>query len=398
MSAGMNTDMSEATSRQPVIVHVLDQFEIGGMETVALNVIAGSRERYRHVIVCLRGRGMLAPRAEALGADVHAVDKNAGKDIGAYLRLRRLLRRLNPDLVHTYNIGALDVAFWARLAGVKRVVHAEHGRDVADPQGRNPKYRRLRRLMAPLIRAFVPVSADLERWLIEDVGIARAKVNLIRNGIDIERFRPVVAGQPRGSHELITAGDIVIGSVGRLDAVKAFATLIDAFARLAAELPDQPLRLLLVGDGPERHALAQQAIALGLGDRVVLAGARDDVPQLLQAMDVYVCSSIAEGIALTILEAMGTALPVVATAVGGNPELVVPGDTGTLVPASDATALADALRAFVVSPGTIKTAGQAGRERVCEQFSLDAMTARYCQLYDRVLGSAAPQTAVAPLR
>ncbi|HET7314043.1 glycosyltransferase, partial [Salinisphaera sp.] len=150
---------------RPRVVHVIDRLSVGGMESVALAVIGATVDRYEHVIVGLRERGDLAARAEAMGVPVESIDKRPGKDPAAYVRLRRRLRALAPDIVHSYNIGAIDAAVPARLAGCRHVVHAEHGRDAADPNGSNTKYRWLRRLLAPTISRFVPVSADLARWL-----------------------------------------------------------------------------------------------------------------------------------------------------------------------------------------------------------------------------------------
>lgn len=379
-------DPKTATAR-PVIVHVLDEFGVGGMETVALTVIARTGDRYAHRILCLRGRGARADRAEALGVPVEALGKRPGKDVAAYLRLTRRLRALRPAIVHTYNIGALDVAFWARLAGVRRIVHAEHGRDVSDPQGANPRYRWMRRILAPAISRFVPVSADLERWLVDEVRVGRARTRLIYNGIDTARYAPADAesGIDRAALDLV-ACDVLFGTVGRLDPVKGFDTLIDAFAEACAAEGDRLLGLVIVGDGPARAALEARVAEHGLTDRVRLPGSRDDVEAVLRALDIYVCSSVAEGVALTILEAMASGLPVVATAVGGNPELVAPERTGVLVPSGDASALADALLSLAAAPETRRAYGEAGRARVCEAFSVAAMTDEYIRLYDQLLG------------
>jgi sugar transferase (PEP-CTERM/EpsH1 system associated) len=373
-------------ARKPLILHVLDRFDIGGMEIVALNLITHTRDRYDHRVLCLRDVGRLAGQLQAVGIPVDTIGKQPGKDIGAYLRVWKYLRNLHPDVVHTYNIGAIDVAFWARLAGVGRVVHAEHGRDVSDPNGSNNKYRWLRRILAPAISRFVPVSEDLERWLRKDVGMAADKVELIHNGIDTTRYRPGEAGRQRAERrEFAPEGATLIGSVGRLDAVKAFDTLIAAVAELNRIAPACNPHLVIVGDGPERAALDAQIDALGVAHRVTLAGLRHDIDEILPNLDIYACSSIAEGIALTLLEAMASGLPIVATRVGGNPELVVDGQTGRLVPSGDSQAMAAALRGMAESPDDLKEMGRAARERVCERFSLETMNAGYSDLYARLL-------------
>lgn len=380
--------MNRSSRRIPAIVHILDQLQVGGMETVAVNFIERTAQRYQHCVICLSARGPMADRLEALGVSVRLLGKKPGKDLMAYVRLRNLLRSLHPDIVHTYNIGALDTALSARMAGVRHVVHAEHGRDATDPHGHNRKYRWLRRLLSPAINIFVAVSEDLSEWLAKDVGIPRKKVRLIYNGIDTEQYRPgnrETATLPGG---FVPPGSVVIGSVGRLDPVKGFDVLLQAFARLCASAQAPGPRLMIVGDGPERTALEDLANELGVAPRVWFAGQRDDVPRLLQAMDVYVCSSIAEGIALTIIEAMASGLPVVATRVGGNPELVVPEQTGSLVPASDPDALAQALDFSLAQPELLRAQGSAGRKRAQTHFSVDAMIADYCAVYDGLSGTA----------
>lgn len=380
--------MNRSSRRNPVVVHILDQLHVGGMETVAVNFIERTARRYDHCVICLSAQGPMADRLDALGIPARFLGKKPGKDLMAYVRLRKMLHKMRPDIVHTYNIGAIDTALCARLAGVRHVVHAEHGRDASDPHGRNRKYRWLRRLLSPAINVFVAVSEDLSEWLARDIGIPRNKVRLIYNGVDTEQYRPgnrEAAILPAG---FAPPGSAIIGSVGRLDPVKAYDVLLQAFARVCESAPAPGPRLILVGDGPERVALEARAQELGVASRVWFAGARDDVPRLLPALDVYVCSSIAEGIALTIIEAMASGLPVIATRVGGNPELVVPEQTGSLVPASDPDALAQALELSLAQPELLRAQGSAGRKRAQTHFSIDAMIAGYCTVYDALSGTA----------
>lgn len=383
------------SSTKPRIVHVMDRLSVGGMETVAVNLIEHSRDRYDHSVICLRGwsDGRLLARLSVLNVAIQSLDKRPGKDLLAYVRLCRMLRALHADIVHTYNIGAIDAAVCARVAGVPRVVHAEHGRDARDPNGRNAKYRWLRRALSPLISAFVPVSEDLSRWLAKDIGVSNKKIRLIYNGIDVDRYGQRGDGRSVLPAGFAPSGSMIVGTVGRLDPVKAYDVLLTAFAQLVnsrrerGDVPDP--RLIIVGDGPEHAALQRRIQELEIASFVWLAGERDDVPRLLQAMDVYVCSSIAEGMALTILEAMGSGLPVIATRVGGNPELVLADETGTLVPASDPDALAQELRTALAQPEMLREQGVAGRKRAQAVFSVDAMVAGYCALYDQLVGISA---------
>jgi sugar transferase (PEP-CTERM/EpsH1 system associated) len=318
-----------------------------------------------------------------------SLDKKPGKDWGCYFRLWKMLRRLKPDLVQTYNIGTLDVAPVAWLAGVPRVVHAEHGRDVADPDGTNRRYRAMRRWLEPFIARYVAVSTDLGKWLRESVGIAPAKVVCIPNGIDIERYAG--AAGSRELRSLLGAfappGTLAVINVGRLDPVKDQAGLIAAFKLLCDSSPATAarLRLVIVGEGACRNDLETQIARLRLHGQVRLLGDRKDVPEILAECDVFALSSVAEGIPLTLLEAMAAGLPIVATRVGGVGEVVVDGVTGTLVEPSNPAALAHALRGYVEDESRRGQRGDAGRQRVEQRFSLPAMLAGYTSLYDEIL-------------
>lgn len=376
-------------NEKPLIAHVLYRLDTGGMEQVAISVINHTGNRYRHAVIALAGIGAMRNRIADPTVPCLSLDKKPGKDWGCYFRLWKVLHRLKPAMVQTYNIGTLDVAPVARLAGVRRVVHAEHGRDVADPNGANRRYRAMRRWLQPFIARYVAVSADLESWLRERVGIAPAKVVCIPNGIDIGRYAGVA-----GWHELrpllgafAPPEALVMVNVGRLDPVKDQAGLIAAFKLLRDSSPARAarLRLVVVGEGAYRNDLETQITRLGLQDQVRLLGDRKDVPEILAECDVFALSSVAEGIPLTLLEAMAAGLPVVATRVGGVDEVVVDGVTGTLVEPSNPAALAQALRGYVEDESLRRQHGEAGRERVEQHFSLHAMLAGYTSLYDEVL-------------
>lgn len=375
--------------RKPVIAHVLFRLDTGGMERFVVTLINNTGERYRHAIVCLTEPGPMQREIIDPAVPCLALHKRPGNDWGCYVRFWRALRSLKPDLVHSYNIGTLDLAPIARLAGVRRVVHAERGRDISDPDGKSPKYRRLRRWMTPFITRYLPVSRDLESWLLNGVGIDKEKVLCIPNGIDVRKFsnRAGAVEVPRLLADLAPPGSLLIINVGRLDAVKDQVGLIEGFVRLCRRDPQvgARLRLAVVGEGNERSNLESRIAQLGLAGQVRLLGNRDDVPALLGEADVFVLSSVAEGMPGVLLEAMASALPVVATNVGGVPEVVADGETGTLVAPSDADALAEALARYVTDPALRQRHGRAGRARVEAHFSLTAMLSSYAALYDGLL-------------
>ena len=366
-----------------LIAHVVHCLEIGGLENGIVNLVNAPRAGQRHAIICMTHAGANRSRLRA-DVDVFELDKAEGHDVRAFIRFVRLLRRLRPTVVHTRNWAGFDGVLAARLAGVRAIAHGEHGRDIADPDGTNRRRNALRRVLAPLIRRFTTVSEDLRRWLIEDVKVDSAKIQRIYNGVDTAHDAPADRAEIRAALG-VPADAPVIGTVGRLDPVKDQAGLLEAFARLRTT----GAVLVIVGDGPCRADLHGRAAALGLGERVRFLGARKDVAHVLGAMDVFVLPSIAEGVSNTILEAMATGLPVVATRVGGNPELVSPGVTGQLVPRQHPDALADAIDRYLGDPVLRLAHGTQARARAVEMFSLDSMREAYADLYDE-LGGARP--------
>jgi sugar transferase (PEP-CTERM/EpsH1 system associated) len=363
------------TAEPPLVAHVIHRLDVGGMENGLVNLINRMPpDRYRHAIVSLTDRTDFAKRIARDDVAIVTLGKKPGHDPGLYLRLLRTFLRLRPAIVHTRNLATIEAVVPAALAGVPCRVHGEHGRDVQDPDGTNRRYRWLRRALSPLVHRFIAVSRQLESYLLEGIGVPSARVARIVNGVDVERFRPA---------EREAASPVVIGSVTRMQEVKDPLTLARAFVRvrergLAAEL-------VLVGDGPLLSGVRRVLEEGGVASHATLAGSREDVAELLRSFDVYALSSRAEGISNTILEAMATGLPVVATRVGGNEELVENGVTGALVPPGDPDALAEALIRYVADAGLRGEQGRRARARAEREFALDSMVARYIAVYDGVL-------------
>jgi sugar transferase (PEP-CTERM/EpsH1 system associated) len=372
-----------------LIAHVIYRLDYGGLENGLVNLVNRlPAERFRHAIVCLAGHSDFRDRIRRDDVEVLSVDKQPGKDPAAYLRLRRVLRRLAPRILHTRNIGTVDMQWVGFSARVPARVHGEHGWTADDPQGLEPRNLRIRRACRPVVHRWMGMSRDIERWLIEHVGVAPGRVRQLYNGVDVARFHPDVAAAKdvpwQAEPDLVT-----IGTVGRLDPVKNQAALIAAFHGILERHPELAprLRLIIAGDGPLRAVLAESVERRGIGSQVWLPGARSDVPALMRAMDVFVLPSLNEGISNTILEAMATGRPVVAARVGGNPELVVHGRTGLLYEPGDPAGLEAALEAYVATPGMGLDHGGAARERVVAGFSIDAMVRRYADFYDELLSA-----------
>ncbi|HHJ81130.1 MAG TPA: TIGR03088 family PEP-CTERM/XrtA system glycosyltransferase, partial [Candidatus Tenderia electrophaga] len=368
------------------MAHVLHRFDVGGLENGVVNLINRiPADQYRHAIIAMTECTAFAKRLNNPNVTLHTIHKREGKDLGSYLRLWRLLRQLRPEIVHSRNLSAIEAAVVAALAGVPYRVHGEHGRDVHDIDGTNKKYLQLRRFCQPFIQRYIPLSQDLEQWLKQTVGVPANKVVQLYNGVDSQRFSPVADNDPALANEsFFTADSIVIGTAGRMMTVKDQPNLVRAFIELLDLLPQQrdQLRLVLIGDGPLSQVCEQMIAAAGIENQCWLTGSRDDVPQLMRRLDLFVLPSLAEGISNTILEAMATGLAVVATRVGGNPELVLEGKTGALVAAAEPTAMAKALAEYVTMPDLMQAHGAAGRARVETDFSMEKMVQSYMAVYD----------------
>lgn len=383
------------TAPQHLVMHVVYSFDVGGLENGVVNLINRMpSDRFRHVVVALtRCAPAFCQRVVQPDVEFLSLDKPPGHGIQLYPQLYRLFRDRRPAIVHTRNLAALEAVVPARAAGVPVRVHGEHGWDVSDPEGRRRKFQLMRRLYRPFVSRYVALSGHLERYLTDAVHVPRARVERICNGVDTARFRPASGGRAALPGSPFGApGEVLIGTVGRLQAVKDQTNLVRAFAHLVGQRAPgaDEARLVVAGDGPLRGAVEAEIRAGGVGDRVWLAGERTDVPDVMRSLDLFALPSLAEGISNTILEAMACGLPVVATDVGGNAELVDHGRTGTLVPRADYVALGDALASYVADIALRRRHGAAGRQRVETEFSLDGMVDRYAALYRNLIDAAMP--------
>ena len=378
--------MTNSQDRRPVVVHVMHRFDIGGMENGIVNLINHMpKESYRHVIMAMTEVTDFRKRIHRDDVEFISLNKKPGHAFYLYPRLFKLFRQLRPAVVHTRNIGALEISVPAWAAGVPARIHGEHGREVDDLDGTNMKNQWIRRLYRPFVTYYIALSADLQQYLTKAVGIPSGRVVQIYNGVDAVRFCPA---EPRTLIEGCPFGDQdqwLVGTVGRMQAVKNQIDLAKAFIIALQKAPElrQTLRLVMIGDGPlrvESIALLEQA---GCADLAWLPGERSDVPDIMRGLDCFVLPSLAEGISNTILEAMASGLPVIATNVGGSGELVEDGKTGTLVPAGDVEALADEMVALARQRDKAKAMGRAGRSVVEQKFSMAAMVRQYRELYDR---------------
>lgn len=374
----------------PHIVHVVHRFDTGGMENGMVNLFNTlPQERFRHSVIALTDYTDFRQRIHAQPVDFHALNRPPGRGIGWTAQMWKLLRKLKPDLVHTRNLAALETQFVSALAGVPASVHGEHGRDVFDLYGQNWKYNLLRRAARPFVSHYIAVSEDIETWLRLAIRVAPRKLHQIYSGVDHVKFCPRPGARPA----ILPAGfadadSIVFGSVGRMAEIKDYPTLTRAFIELVKTQPGRAARarLAIVGEGPSRAVCQGLLQSAGLQHLAWLPGERHDIALVMQALDVFVLASKNEGISNTILEAMASGLPVVATSVGGNPELVEDEVTGMLVKAENVPDMAQALLSYLDAPEKITEHGQHARQVAEKRFSIPVMAEAYATVYDQALG------------
>jgi len=380
--------MSRSDTR-PLVAHVIHHLVTGGLENGLVNLINHLPEaHYRHAVVCMTNYSDFRLRIGRADVTVHAMHKGPGLDWRVQRNLLRLFRELRPAIVHGRNLSALDALLPAALAGVRIRIHGEHGRDESDPVGANRKLIWLRRLYSPLVTQYVALNRDLETYLTDRVGVSASRVARVYNGVDLARFK---ASEP-GIRDVLPnqfrdPALFIVGAVGGLRVVKDHVNLALAFVAAVRRDPvaRQRMRLVVVGDGPCRGDVERILRDGGVESLAWLSGDRKDVPQLLASFDLFTLPSLAEGVSNTILEAMATGLPVLATRVGGNPELVEDGVTGILVPPADSGALAEAMLVYLRDAGVARKQGRLGRERAEQTFSLESMVSNYDALYSRLL-------------
>jgi sugar transferase (PEP-CTERM/EpsH1 system associated) len=383
--------IATAADPRPLVVHVVYRFAVGGLENGVVNLVNHlPHERWRHAIVALTDVDAgFARRIRRTDVALHALHKPPGHALRLMPRAWRLFRELRPALVHTRNLAALELQLPAFVAGVRARVHGEHGRDVDDLHGTSRRHLLARRLYRPFVQHTIALGQELTGYVRERVGVPSGRLHTVYNGVDSVRFAPPpfmrrapVAGCPFTDPALW-----LVGTVGRMQAVKAQTVLVRAFVSALQRQPAlrTTLRLVLVGDGPLRAECEALLEAAGLRDLAWLPGERDDVPDVMRGLDCFVLPSLAEGISNTILEAMASGLPVLATRVGANAELVEEGASGLLVSAGDPDALAGAMLQLAGDRAGAAGMGRHGRARVEQRFSLQAMVAGYEDVYTQVL-------------
>ena len=364
------------------VLHVVNRLDVGGTEAGILKVMSGLDDsEFTHAICTARGHNSVYAEQEASEKTIFDASRAGHKFQFLVRSFARIMKTYRPHIVHSRNWGAIEAVFAARLAGVPVAIHSEHGYELDMLDGLPMRRRLLRRAAYGLTDAVFTVSSDLRDYHARQVWISPSRIRVLANGVDSERFAPSAERKASSRASLgLPASSIVIGSVGRLVPIKGHAGLLDAAEMLLSRGVD--LFVVLVGDGSELGHLRAKAAALPyLSARVHFLGASKNVAEALNAMDVFVLPSTSEGMSNTLLEAMSAGLPVVATRVGGNPELIEDQVSGLLFSVGNIRELAGNLERLVASREYRESFGAAARARILTNYSLESMLSKYRDLY-----------------
>jgi glycosyltransferase involved in cell wall biosynthesis len=381
MNPSSTVGIPSATGRLRV-GHVVLGLRIGGLERVVVDLINHAAEDLDPLVICLEEKGELATEIRRKDVPVLVLKRRPGFRPWLAFRVGGALRRHGVDLVHTHNSAA---GFYGALAGrLSRVpvLHTKHGANTAGTRAQ----KTLNRLSFTMTDHVVAVSEPARALALQE-GVRKERLSVIDNGIDVESFAPDPARRVRARASLdVPAEAFVVGTVARLVAVKNQALLLDAFSDLAAEATGRPEPfLVLIGDGPERERLAQRARGMRGGERVVFAGSRRHLEELLPAIDVFALSSDSEGLPVALLEAMAASIPSVVTRVGAMPQVVTDG-VGVVIDRGARGDLTRALGTLREDEDLRRRLGEAGRRRICDQYAASTMARAYEALYERLVG------------
>ena len=382
--------MTVNTVTRPLIAHIVFSFDYGGLENGLVNLINHMQDGFaEHVIIALSSVSDFSERIKRDDVRVFCLQKPPGQTYKIFPKLYRLLQALRPDIVHTRNLATLECQVVAFAARIKYRVHGEHGWDTSDPNGTNPSHIRIRRLMKQFTHHQIGLSNHICTYLAEQIKIDRHKLTRICNGVDTNKFKPLLdqstAYFTKNMPQAWSSDSFVIGTTGRASPIKNQMALCQAFVLLRKRNSEFAAKgkLAILGNGPLLEQLSTFAVQQHIDEKCWFPGARDDVSEFLQHLSVFVLPSFAEGISNSILEAMAAGLPIIASGVGGTPELVQNQINGVLLEPNDVDGIAGALETYFNDDVTRRKHGAASRNMAEHAFSIQQMVRQYCDVYKK---------------
>ena len=360
------------------IVHVTFDMSIGGAEKVIYNLITNTdKTRYDASVLCL-GKivGPIGQQLISIGYKVDIIAREPGFDISLIYKIRRYVQKHKVDVLHCHQYTPYVYGVFGSMSNFCRVIFTEHGRFFPDER------KKKRVLINPFLNLFTgyvtAISKATRDALVDYENFPYNKIKVVYNGIDDLNY--LSSGDPELKKTLgIKDGASILGTVARLDSIKNQRMMINALKLVHDNYPDT--YLIIVGDGPERKNLQELVSGLHVSSKVIFTGFSEEAHIYYKIMDMFLLTSFSEGTAMTLLEAMASGLPCIATNVGGNPEIVKDSETGILVPVNDEKLLADTICALISNRSLSKKLGEAGRKRYEEKFTVEKMVAAYQQMY-----------------
>ena len=368
------------------VMQLVSALNFGGLEMLVVDLADKlDKHRYEPVVCCLQ-MGPLIERIRDKEIKLIHIEKKPGLDYGLILKLAKIVKQERIDILHSHNKAVLLYGVLAAKIAGTPLIHTRHGRGIVEQFNILSRKMLMRRTLYHLVDLIVSVSHDAAKAALQIYRVPKKRLITIHNGVNVEKYsKRLSAVDIQQIKQRIGIGehDLVIGNVARLSLEKAHDTLLEAFAIIRQNIEN--VKLVIIGDGPMRGELEAMTVALGVASDVLFLGMRRDIPELLNLFDVFVLSSVTEGVSLTLLEAMSAELPIVATNVGGNPEVVLDEVTGIVVPPENSKSLANAIVRILTNRQVARKMGQAGKKRVIKHFSLECMVRSYEDIYDFVL-------------
>ncbi len=364
------------------ILHVVLSMETGGLENGIVNLVNhADTDKFCVDVLCLREKGELADRIDNPASRV-IFDGN--RDHGLITAIKKIYKACKTGqyhIVHSHGFTTMFASYIAgKLAGTPKMMNGEHGTLYHS----SVKHRLIQKYLFRKMEINLTVSNDLKHEIIDNFSLSHDNFRPIINGVDTDKFSADRQSNSKLRSELgFSPDDIIIGSVGRLVEVKNYKSLISAFEKLSS--CHSNVHLVLAGDGPERVNLEEQTLKSGLAKKVHLLGHRDDIPQIMNLLDIFVLPSFSEGLSNTLLEAMSCGTPVVASDVGGNNEIIRENITGFLYQSDNVIGLHSILNTLSSGKDQIRNLSKQSREHILANFSLGSMVDNYEAAYTELL-------------
>lgn len=357
-----------------IVVHLSLSLACGGLEKVIVNLVNASK-RCKHVVVTLHDDNELASLLPE-DVELYCLNKKAGKDLGCHLRFFSLMNKLKPTVLHTYNFSTIEYHWIAKLTGIKKQIHSDHGFGGQSPDGNDPIKNVFRNITTRLFDEYVVVSQDLKNWAINKAKITHTDIKVVFNGVDVPFSKP---NYPQRNYS--KESPFQLTTVGRLHPIKNQVAMIDAMASIKKMNPDIPIHLNLVGEGSERSILERAISENNLNNDITLHGMQFNISEHISNCDAFILSSLFEAMPMTVLEAMAMNRPVICTDVGGVSDFITSKEA-MLIPGNNTLALTEAiLSMFNMKHDGREALSERGFELTKSKYSIERMVGVYEDMY-----------------